>query len=145
MRGKCVKCQIWEAKCSESVFNPASQGLMSISLKVHVKIFTDFGRVYIKPWGLDLSGWTLAMLLRTSIQPSLGLPSSLCWVLAFPPMGLVLAGVLGSAQVASAQLLVLLICLLELLLELWLGKHSRPDSHHDHFCTWTVLSFSFLM
>lgn len=56
-------------------------------------------------------------------------------------MDLLLTGVPGSAQVTLAQLPMLLFCLLELLLELWLGKHSRPKSHHDCFCTKAVQRF----
>lgn len=120
MRGKCVQCQIWKAKCSECSFNPASQGFIPISLKVHVKIFTDFGGFYIRAWWLDLSGWILGTLLRSS---SLVLGCHpLCAVLAFPPMGLPLTGVPSSAQVTSAQLLLLLFCLLELVLDLRPGK-----------------------
>lgn len=44
-----MQCQIQKAKCSESGFNPASQGLIPIPLKVHVKMFTDFGGVWIRP------------------------------------------------------------------------------------------------
>lgn len=100
MRRKCVQCQIWKAKCSESGFNPPSQWLIAIPLKVHVKMFTDFGGVWIRPWGLDLYGWTLGTLLRSS--SFLKVPSLVCWVLTFPLIGLLPTGVSGS--VTSAQL-----------------------------------------
>lgn len=128
MRTKYVQGQIWKAKCSESGFNPASQGFIPILLKVHVKMFTDFGGVWIRPWGLDISGWNLDMLVRSS--SFLEVPSLLYWVLTFLLMGFLPTGVPGQSPQPNW------FCPLEVLLELWCGKHSRPNFPCDHFHVW---------